>query len=468
MFDFSFLFSDIVSSIYIFFWFSFFWNSYLEFRQLRLLVSFHNVPDPISQDFTSNQLQDAKAYQIDLIKFSFVFDLFSQIELTCILYFGLLSKSWIFVTGIFSSFGFDSTYEILNSVSWLFLLNIIFTFSHQPWILYKVFILEQTHGFNKMTLSVYFLDLLKSYTINQIITVPTIAVFIYIVRWGGSYFYFYAWFFLSFMIVLLMMIYPTWIAPIFDTYTPLEPGELRNIIEVLSKRVSFPLKKIFVVDSSRKSAHSNAYFYGFWENKRIVLFDTLLDSAKVSKNIVSNPRSDSDRNTLDNVIDDNEYSPPERVSNSLSNQEILAIVCHELGHWYHRHNLKSLFINEVVLFFYIVLFSLILSTDVFYVKFGFLSNNPVIVGIVIIFGFILAPVDLFLSFCINLLIRKYEYSADAFAANMGLKSLLISSLIKITKDNKSYPIYDPLYSIFHKHHPSVLERIYALEILKSD
>ena len=496
MFYFSLLITDIVFAICIFFWFSFFWNSYLEFRQYRLLISSHNIPDQISQEINSNQLQDAKAYQIDLMKFSFVFELFSQFELTCILYFGLISKSWIFVADIFSSVGFDSSYEILYSELWLFLLNVIFTFFHQPWILYKVFVLEQTHGFNKMTLSMYFLDFLKSYIVNQIIIIPTVAVFIYIVRWGGSYFYIYAWFFLSSMIVLLMMVYPTWIAPIFDTYTHLEPGELRNMIEVLSKRVSFPLKNIFIVDSSRKSAHSNAYYYGFWENKRIVLFDTLLDADKAFQHIVSNSRSDSDRFTevlsepesekiisdlnlgdnletsrnfeLDDVIVETEFSRPEKVSNSLSNQEILAIVCHELGHWYHCHNFKSLLINEVVLFIYIVLFSLILTNEIIYVKFGFLSTKPIIVGIVIIFGFIFAPIDLFLSFCINILIRKYEYSADAFAADMGLKSLLISSLIKITRDNKSYPIYDPLYSTFHKHHPSVLERIYALENVKSD
>ena len=495
MFEFSF-FPDVVSTICIIFWLSFFWKSYLEFRQYRLIHSFHNVPEPISKEFPSKQLQDAKSYQIDLMKFSFFFDLYSQIELTCILYFGLLLKSWIFVSDIFSCIGFDSTYDILYSELWLFLLNMIFTSFHQPWELYRIFVLEQTHGFNKMTLSMYCLDFLMSFMINQVIIIPSVAIFIYIVRWGGSYFYIYSWLFLSFIIVLLMTIYPTWIAPMFDTYTPLKPGELRKMIEVLSKRISFPLKRVFIVDSSRKSAHSNAYFYGFWENKRIVLFDTLLSADKESQAILSNPRFDPDRcskvftelgsdnrivgSRIDNNVElpkyfeinntngETENSHSENASNSFSNQEILAIVCHELGHWYHSHNLKSLLINEIVLFIYIVLFSFTLSSDIFYVKFGFLINKPIIVGIVIIFGFIFAPIDLFLSFCINILIRHYEYSADAFAAEMGLKSLLISSLIKITRDNKSYPIYDPLYSIFYKHHPSVLERISALENYKSD
>ena len=495
MFDFSFLISDVVIAIYIFLWFSFFWNAYLNFRQYRLLVSLRNLPEPILQEFSSKQLQDARSYQIDLLKFSLFFELYSQIELSGILYFGLLLKSWIFVTDFFSSIGYDSTYEILYSELWIFLLNFIFTAFHQPWMLYKIFVLEQTHGFNKMTLPMYCLDLVKSFIVNQVIIIPTIAIFIYIVRWGGSYFYIYAWLFLSSVIVLLVMIFPTWISPIFDTYTPLAPGELKNMIEILSKSVSFPLKQIYIVDSSRKSAHSNAYFYGFGKNKRIVLFDTLLSSGKPSQNVFSNLDSNSDKNTevvselssenmviglnlddlettrnfgTDSVIDDVEISHKENFANALSNQEILAIVCHELGHWYYHHNLKSLFINEIVLFICIVFFSFVLTSDVFYVMFGFVNIKPIIVGTVIIFGFILAPVDLILSFCVNLLIRRYEFSADAFVANKGFRSSIISSLIKITKGNKAYPIYDSLYSIFHKHHPSVLERIYALENLKSE
>ncbi|KAI6648560.1 CAAX prenyl protease 1-like [Oopsacas minuta] len=268
------------------------------------------------------------------------------------------------------------------------------------------------------------------------------------------------------------------------------------MIQGLSDKVSFPLTNIFIVNSSRKSAHSNAYFYGFWRNQRIVLFDTLLtreDLIVPSHKYVSNlslkeerytevlSEHESSNTTISNdnqdSYEDYKFSKSEYIQGNLdseksfdplSNEEVLAIVCHELGHWVYQHNIKSLVLNEIVLFVYIALFSLLLDNSLFYTRFGFVDSQPIIVGIVIIFGFIFAPIDFLLSFCINFLNRRFEYSADAFAAKMGMGSLLSSAIIKLTRDNKSFPINDPLYSTFHNHHPSTIERLNALKIYKTD
>ena len=493
-------FNDIILPIIIFFWLTFIWNSYIDLRQYLLIKSVRDVPECIENMLTQSELMNSKAYQLDLITFSLIYDFYNHIELTSIVYFGFIFSSWTLVENCFSFMGFDSTYEILITQIWIIMLNFIFTCLHQPWDLFKLFFLEQKHGFNNMTLGVYFHDLMKKFTIEHVIILPTLCVFILMVKWGGDFFFIYAWISISVIIFILLCLYPTLIAPIFDTYTPLESGELRDSIQRLSFTVSFPLKEILIVDSSRKTAHSNAYFYGFWRNKRIVLFDTLFSQEyrnRFSKSVEAPPSSKDERLTevmsdtsstkklIDNEADkdlvkfsfgnmkcefnsENSEIGDGPCADTLSIDEITAIVCHEIGHWYYGHNLKSLLINETVLFFYCALFSIFLTNGNFFACFGFRENQPVIVGIVIIFGFIFAPLDVILSFCMNLLIRNFEYSADLFTAKLNMNNFLVSSLVKLTRDNKTFPIDDPLYSLFHKNHPSTLERISALGDCKTD
>ena len=492
--------TDIILPIVVFFWLIFIWRSYLEFRQYSLIKSVGEVPESIQDMLTRVELLNAKAYQQDLIIFSFIYNLYNHIELTSIIYFGFIFSSWTFAENFCNTMGFDSTHEIMISQLWILVLNLFFTSLHQPWLLFKVFVLEQKHGFNNMTVKVYFIDLMKKFIVNQFIVLPTVGIFIFIVKWGDDFFFIYVWLSLSVIILILLWIYPTLIAPIFDTYTPLESGELRDQIQRLSMTLSFPLSEILIIDSSRKTAHSNAYFYGFWRNKRIVLFDTLFSQEyrnRISKSIelLSYSKDDKLTEVMSDTLSTTNFSNDEvnkdlldvpcenleceftsekseigkaKPIDSLSIDEITAIVCHEIGHWYYGHNLKSLLINEIVLLFYCALFSILLTNTHFFVCFGFTDNQPVIIGIIIIFGFIFAPLDVVLSFCMNLVIRNFEYSADLFTAELNMNNFLISSLVKLTRDNKTFPIDDTWYSLFHKHHPSTLERINALRDSKTD
>jgi STE24 endopeptidase len=167
---------------------------------------------------------------------------------------------------------------------------------------------------------------------------PIIALVLKIIIWGGEHFWFYVWAFIFSVSLVLLWIYPTWIAPLFNKFTPLEEGPLRTAIEELAKKVGFPLTKIFVVDGSTRSAHSNAYFYGFFKNKRIVIYDTLIKQ--------------------------------------VDQEGIVAILGHELGHYKLSHNLKNLVISQFHILMFLYLFSLTLHTKELYRSFGF-DTQPV-------------------------------------------------------------------------------------------
>ena len=162
-------------------------------------------------------------------------------------------------------------------------MNIFNTIIGLPFSIYSTFVLEEKHGFNQQTALFYTKDQIKKFIISQIITMPMIAAVIKIVYWGGEFFFIYLWAFVVGFTLFMMIIYPEFIAPLFDKYTPLPDGDLRTQIEKLAASIQFPLYKLFVVEGSKRSSHSNAYFYGFFKFKRIVLFDTLLEAEEREK-----------------------------------------------------------------------------------------------------------------------------------------------------------------------------------------
>ena len=177
----------------------------------------------------------------------------------------------------------QKTDEIYRSMMFIFLMNIFNTIIGLPFSIYSTFVLEEKHGFNQQTAWFYTKDQIKKFIISQIITMPMIAAVIKIVYWGGEFFFIYLWAFVVGFTLFMMIIYPEFIAPLFDKYTPLPDGDLRTQIEKLAASIQFPLYKLFVVEGSKRSSHSNAYFYGFFKFKRIVLFDTLLEAEEREK-----------------------------------------------------------------------------------------------------------------------------------------------------------------------------------------
>eukprot|EP00029_Vermamoeba_vermiformis_P007014 TRINITY_DN2905_c0_g2_i1.p1 TRINITY_DN2905_c0_g2~~TRINITY_DN2905_c0_g2_i1.p1 ORF type:complete len:251 (-),score=61.59 TRINITY_DN2905_c0_g2_i1:85-837(-) len=238
---------------------------------------------------------------------------------------------------------------------------------------------------------------------------------------GGQYFYIYVWLFVTLIGLIFMILYPNIIAPWFNKFTPVPEGELRDKIFALAQRVDFPLTQLFIVDGSTRSAHSNAYFYGFFKNKRIVVYDTLI--------------------------------------NQVSTDEIIPIIAHELGHYKKSHNLKRIIINQIEILAFFFLFGQMIYNPYMYHAFGFTAPR-VFIGL-ILFSMLYQPVEHVLGFLGNIWSRSMEFEADQFAVDMGYD--LRPGLLKLHLENLSNLNPDPWYSAYHYTHPPLLERQRAIK-----
>eukprot|EP00744_Colponema_vietnamica_P006444 GILI01009361.1.p1 GENE.GILI01009361.1~~GILI01009361.1.p1 ORF type:complete len:272 (-),score=93.51 GILI01009361.1:240-1055(-) len=263
-----------------------------------------------------------------------------------------------------------------------------------------------------------------SFLLLIVLGVPIMSSLIWVIRWGGPHFYFYVWIFVMCVSLFFITIYPHFIAPLFNTFTELPQGTLRFAIEELAGRLNFPLTRLYVVDGSKRSGHSNAYFYGFFKNKRIVLFDTLLDQ--------------------------------------VDEQETLAILAHELGHWKHNHVSINFAISSVTIFIQFFLFGQVINSGDIYTSFGF-DTRAVLIGL-FVFAQIFSPVSYILNICMTFFSRHCEFQADAFAVGLGFSQPLSSGLVKIHTENLGNMNPDPLYSAYHFSHPPLIERLRAISI----
>lgn len=362
-------------------------------------------------------------------------------------------------------FGYGPEYEIVQSLTFLMVTLLFSTVTGLPWSLYLTFVIEERHGFNKQTIGFFFKDLVKKLIVSCILMLPITALLLYIIKAGGDYFFIYAWAFMLITSLLLVTIYADYIAPLFDKFTPLPEGELRSEIEKMAAGIDFPLTKLYVVEGSKRSSHSNAYFYGFFKNKRIVLFDTLLeDYAPMNKaeETTESPAEDAEETKKDEVSPADGQQTEEKKKVGCNDDEVLAVLGHELGHWKLSHTLKNLIIGQVNLFLCFMVFALLINRTELFEAFGF-STQPTIIGLLIIFQFIFSPYNELLSFCMTWLSRRFEFQADAFALAMGRGKQLCSALIKLNKDNLGFPVADWLYSTWHYSHPPMIERLRAIE-----
>lgn len=384
--------------------------------------------------------EKARAYGLAKAKYSVFTLIVEGIIISCAeLYFGILPYLWYKTEEISANLGLDPTNEIYTNCIFLFIFNSIGVLKSLPFKIYSTFILEANHGFNKQTIPFFIKDQIKTYIVANIIMVPIMAGIVYIVKWGGDYFFVYLWVFTFVVSMALITIYPVWIAPLFDKYTPLEEGPLRKSIEKLAASLEFPLTQLYVVEGSKRSAHSNAYFYGWWKSKRIVLFDTLL--LNKGKKDLSELKEDE----IGKGCDDN---------------EILAVLGHELGHWKLGHMTKNIIISQVNIFVMFAVFGYLFKSDPLYRAVGFHSGTqPILIGLILILQYLLAPVNALIGFFMTMLSRRFEFQADAFAVKLGYARDLGKSLIKLHVDNLGFPLYDWMYSTWYHSHPTLLQRL---------
>ncbi|GMF25696.1 unnamed protein product [Phytophthora fragariaefolia] len=375
---------------------------------------------------TRNKFDKSRAYGLDKSTFGFVSGAYNQLEATVFLLLGYLPFVWTMSGRALLALGLDADDEIYRALMLLTLTTLRDTLVGIPFGLYSTFVVEARHGFNKQTLGLFFMDKLKSFMLFIVIGFPVTAVLIYVIRWGGEYFYMYVWAFLFAFSVVMMTLYPVLIMPLFNKFTPLEEGELRTRIEALAASLNFPLTKLFVTDGSKRSSHSNAYFFGLFKSKRIVLFDTLLEQA--------------------------------------THDEIVAVLGHELGHWKLWHTAQGFIIQQVYILASFYVFGLCMNDAELFASFGFAGDaaKPVIIGFLLFSQTMWAPVEHVLSFLITLNTRKNEFQADAFAVDLGHDVPLKSGLTKLAIENLSNMNPDAIYSAYHYSHPPLVERLNAI------
>ncbi|XP_055693891.1 CAAX prenyl protease 1 homolog [Lutzomyia longipalpis] len=413
---------------------------YLCLRQIRVYKSSKKIPRELEGVLTEETFHKARVYGQDKEEFSVFQSIIMQLLVVPLeLYLGFFAYIWAVSERFTDAIGLDGRSEVFVSCMFVLVLNVINFCKDLPFKIYKTFVLEARHGFNKQTPGFFVKDQLKGLAVASALAAPIVAAVVAIVQSGGEFFFVWLWVFTSAVTLLLMTIYPSVIAPLFDKYKPLDEGPLRKSIEDLAASLKFPLKQLYVVEGSKRSAHSNAYFYGLWGSKRIVLFDTLL---------------------LNKGAPTDEGLKEEEKGKGCEDSEVLAVLGHELGHWKLGHITKNLIIMQIHLFLLFAAFAFLFRTPVLYQALGFPEGvQPILIGLLVVFTYVLAPYNAIISFAMTILSRRFEYQADAFAQKLGFAKELGKALVKLHVDNLGFPIYDWLYSVWNHSHPTLLQRL---------
>lgn len=315
------------------------------------------------------------------------------------------------------------TGEVVTGLVFFALFSVLGSVYSLPWELYSTFKIEGTYGFNRQTLGGFFVDKIKGTLLTVVLGGPLLAALMRIMSALGENWWLYAWMTLSGFSLLTMWLYPSFLAPLFNKFSPLPEGDLKSAIIRLSEKVGFRTGGLFIMDASKRSTHANAFFTGLFREKRIVLFDTLVDA--------------------------------------LSAKEVVAVLAHELGHFKLNH-VRWMLIRSIAmtgLFFYVL--GLVKDLDVFYRAFSLDGVSSY--GALIVFGYWYSTADFFLKPIGSYLSRSNEFAADAFAKN-HIEDIqdLGHALLKLREKSQSLPLAHPLFSRVYYSHPPLLERLQAM------
>jgi STE24 endopeptidase len=328
--------------------------------------------------------------------------------------------------------GIEWLYQLWQNLDWsVMTTGIIFMLSFMligsvielPLSWYRTFVLEDRFGFNKNTPALFFSDLLKQSVLLVVIGAPVIWVALWLMGSTGEYWWLYLWFAWMGFALFMMWAYPAFIAPIFNQFTPLEDEQLKQRVENLLERCGFKSQGIFVMDGSRRSGHGNAYFTGLGSNKRIVFFDTLLET--------------------------------------LDEDQIEAVLAHELGHFKCKHVLKNMGVMAALSLVGLALLGWASAQNWFYSGLGVTSQSDALA--LVLFTLVVPVFSFFLHPMMTALSRKYEYEADDYAASVSSGDHLIEALVALYQENASTLTPDPLVSAIYDSHPPATLRVAHLQ-----
>lgn len=387
-------------------------TDYLNIRAIR-----EKLPEEFADTYDENVYRRSQEYLRVNTRFS---AWASMIDLTILLTFWF-SGGFAWLDDRVRSLGFNA---ILSGLIFIGILLAARSLLSLPLSIYRTFYIEARFGFNKTTPKTFIADRVKGLLLGLAIGGPVLTGVLWFFEATGSMAWVYCWAAVTVVGLVLQYVAPAWIMPLFNKFTPLEDGELKTSIVDLARRVGFPLREITVMDGSKRSSKSNAFFTGFGKNKRIALFDTLIRN-----------------HTVD---------------------ELTAVVAHEIGHYKKRHIVKGM----VVAFFHTGLMLFLLS---FFVQErglfeAFYVDHPSVYAGLVFFGMLFSPVELLLGIAMNAVSRRHEFEADRFAAeSTGQPGALIDGLKKLSRDNLSNLTPHPAFVFVNYSHPPVLERIRALQ-----
>ncbi|MBQ0029032.1 MAG: M48 family metallopeptidase [Bacteroidales bacterium] len=400
-------------------------DSYLDYKNRQASTS--PIPDELKGIYDDEKYEKEQQYFIAKDKFGTIQGAFSLIVILLMFTFfgfGFVDNLARTITGYTN----DGLW--LSIATGLLFLGILYyadEIINIPFSAYYTFSIEERFGFNKMTPALFVKDMIKEWLLNAVLGAVIIGLLMLLYEETGEYFWVLGWGVMSAFSIIAMMFYTSLILPLFNKLTPLEDGELRTAIEDFCKKVDFKLENLYIMDNSKRSTKANAFFSGLGNKKKIVLFDTLISN--------------------------------------FTKEEIVAVLAHEVGHYKCKHTRKMLLLNLLSfgLMFFILSLFFEYKNEIATTLYGQESTNGSFWLSIIVFSVLYTPISTITSVLVNILSRKNEYEADAFAKKEGVAEHLISALKKLTASSLSNLTPHPYYIFFHFSHPTLLQRVRALK-----
>lgn len=392
-----------------------FWLDYLNLSHLKKFGT--TIPKEFEGEIDPTLLSKTRDYTVENIQFGFVTSLFNTLFVLLFLFGGVLNvyNSWIASVNL--SF-------IVSGLLFFLILIYADTALTLPFSLYSTFKIEKKFGFSNMTPGLWIADFAKSILISTILAGLLMSAGLYLVQKSPNSWWLWVWGFFLIFSIFIMYISPYVIEPLFNKFTPLDDETLEAGIHDMMRKVGIKVSRVFKMDASKRTKHTNAYFTGIGKVKRIVLYDTLLEK--------------------------------------MDNDEILSVLAHEVGHWKKKHILKRLVVTEVVALVTLYLAFRLLESDFLLTLFNI--NEVTFFAKIVILGFLGSIATFPFSPLFNSISRKHENEADRYAFDLtGNTKSLKSALVKLSKDNLSNLYPHPIYVSFHYSHPPILQRIKNLE-----
>ena len=388
---------------------------------LNLKALKHEMPPALAGVYKPDEYQKSQEYTRSLTRFGFVTSSFGLLIILLFWFTG----GFNFLDQIVRSWDFG---PIANGLCYIGILMIAYELLTLPFSVYVTFVIEERFGFNRTTPRVFITDRLKDLALTILLAGSVLAAILALFEYAGNYAWLYCWVAVTIFNIVIQFIAPIWIMPLFNKFTPMEPGELKDAIQSYARSTGYEVRNISVMDGSKRSTKANAFFTGFGRTKRIALFDTL-----ISKHTI---------------------------------QELIAVLAHEIGHYKKKHVLWGILISiaHTGLIFYIL--SVLLGSSGLYQAF-YMNHISIYAGI-LFFGLLYTPAEMVLSIALNMFSRRNEYEADRYAVQTtGESESLVEALKKLHSDNLSNLTPHPFYVFLNYSHPTLLQRVQAINLYKT-